>query len=30
VPSVPKKAYSRLTEEEKRLNDAFVGAWVRD
>ncbi len=30
VLRVPKKTYSRLTEDEKRLNETYTGAWVRD
>jgi hypothetical protein len=30
VPRIPKKAYERLTEGQKRLNDAYAGEWVRD
>jgi len=30
VPRSPRKPYERLTEEQKRLNDLYIGAWVKD
>jgi hypothetical protein len=30
VPRSPRERYERLTEEQKRLNDAHSGTWVRD
>lgn len=30
VPRNPKKAYERLTEAQRRLNDTYAGEWVRD
>ncbi len=30
VPRSPKPVYERLTDEQKRLNDAYAGTFVRD
>jgi len=30
VPRTPKAAFARLTEEQRRINAAWAGRWVRD
>jgi len=30
VPRAPKQTYDRLSEAQKRLNDTYADAWVRD
>ena len=30
VPKNPKKAYARLTDDQRRLNEEWAGRWVRD